>query len=437
MASQTTDGDVYDLLILVDATYSMSSYLASLQTSLPQIIQISTLTDCFSRIGLLAYRDYCDKELLDWSGWLSPSAITDEPKVDLIQAAKKLYPMGGGDGPEATKTGLARAYELMRADATTIILLYTDAPPHTISNGDMTDRSSNLGPEQKALKVEKSYGGFGPNFADWVKASKWLSGRLGDRKAQVFSVLSTMRFEDAGYYNYLSARTHGACFYLTDSKPASISKLTVEFLLAWMGAEKAGVAADAELPAYLSRYISNEGMKDLKSETDPNGNDWFVATKTKTIYGRKQVPTGENITKSKATASLLKKHLPKKATPVQDFSKRYKVDERYRRVAVEQLKRLIEDDVAAISFNPVFGSLWRTVCNDRENESRDEVIQAFGLQVDRIKDAGEKARMKSWLEESYDYTAEVTEAIESVPEAERFPCLFLDPTLNFTREKHV
>src|ERR1700689_1797401 len=112
MASQTTGAEVYDLLILVDSTYSMSSYLASLQTSLPQIIQISTLTDCFSRIGLLAYRDYCDKELLDWSGWLSPSAILDEPKVDLIQAAKKLYAMGGGDGPEATKTGLARAYEL-------------------------------------------------------------------------------------------------------------------------------------------------------------------------------------------------------------------------------------------------------------------------------------------------------------------------------------
>jgi hypothetical protein len=196
MASQTTDGEVYDLLILVDSTYSMSSYLASLQASLPQIIQISTLTDCFSRIGLLAYRDYCDKELLDWSGWLSPSAITDEPKVDLIQAAKNLYAMGGGDGPEATKTGLARAYELMRADATTIILLYTDAPPHTIANGDETDRSSNFGPEQKALKVETSYGGFGSQFADWVTASKWLSGRLGAKKAQVFSILSTMRFED-------------------------------------------------------------------------------------------------------------------------------------------------------------------------------------------------------------------------------------------------
>jgi hypothetical protein len=40
--------------------------------------------------------------------------------------ARQLEPIGGGDFPEATKTGLARAHELMRADATTIILLYTD-----------------------------------------------------------------------------------------------------------------------------------------------------------------------------------------------------------------------------------------------------------------------------------------------------------------------
>jgi hypothetical protein len=64
--------ELYDLLILVEATYSMRSYLDSLQISLPQIISISAVTDCFSRLSLLAYRDYCDKDLLlDRSGWLA------------------------------------------------------------------------------------------------------------------------------------------------------------------------------------------------------------------------------------------------------------------------------------------------------------------------------------------------------------------------------
>jgi hypothetical protein len=146
-----------------------------------------------------------------------------DQQIDLIKMAKRLEPIGGGDGPEATKTGLAMAYELMRTDACTIILLYTDAPPHTPFNGDTSDSCSNLGPERKALKMETSYGGFGPHFVDWVSASKWLSGRSGEKKAQVFSILEKdMPFAYAGYYNYLSAMTGGAAFYLTDSKPASI-----------------------------------------------------------------------------------------------------------------------------------------------------------------------------------------------------------------------
>jgi hypothetical protein len=72
---EAAEAEKYDLLILVDSTYSMSDYLESLQSSLPQIISISALTDCFERIGLLAYKDYCDKNLLDWSGWLAPAEV--------------------------------------------------------------------------------------------------------------------------------------------------------------------------------------------------------------------------------------------------------------------------------------------------------------------------------------------------------------------------
>ncbi|KAH7360837.1 hypothetical protein BKA65DRAFT_604184 [Rhexocercosporidium sp. MPI-PUGE-AT-0058] len=433
------DQEVFDLLVLVDATYSMDAYLNSLQTSLPKIIQISTLTDCFSRIGLLAYRDYCDKDLLDWSGWYPPSARSDESKVDLVAKAKSLYSMGGGDGPEATKTGLAKAYEVMRPEATTVMLLYTDAPPHTTSNGSVTDRSSNLGAEHKALSDKSSYGGFGQNFVDWVTSTKWLSKRLGDKKAVVFSILEhDIRFDVSGYYNYLSARTGGACFYLADSKPATISTFTVELLLAWMGAEKTGASATGDFPAYLTRYISVDGMSKLANEKDLAASRFFWATSTSSydtiISPEEKIMNkkgADNITKVRASAATLKKYLPKKATPVQDFSKRYTADPNYKKIAVEQLKMIISDDVSAITINPVFGSLWRAVCNDRDNPARDEVITAFGLQVDRVQDTEEKARMKVWLEESYDYTAEVMDAINSVPESERFPCVCLDPTLAF------
>jgi hypothetical protein len=76
-------------------------------------------------------------------------------------------------------------------------------------------------------------------------------------------------FETAGYYNYISTVTGGACFYLDNSRPASISKITVETLLAWMGTEKAGTDASVEFPAYLTQYISIDGIDKSKNERGP------------------------------------------------------------------------------------------------------------------------------------------------------------------------
>ncbi|KAF2805184.1 uncharacterized protein BDZ99DRAFT_114835 [Mytilinidion resinicola] len=427
---ESTQKEIYDLLILVDATYSMSDYLESLQLSLPKVIAISTLTDCFARVGLLAYRDYCDKKLLEWSGWLDPSESDKDSQPDLISLAKSLDPFGGGDYAEATKTGLAKAYEVMRPEATTIILVYTDAPPHSLINGSMTEEWSNLGKEKKALSDPASYGGYGPLFNDWVSASKTLHS--GEKKAQVFCILEpSMAWQYVGHYNYLSTITRGACLYLKDSKPLGISEVTVEMLLAWMGVEKAGVtSAPQKLSASLSRYINVSAIKKAKDETDPAADTYFAATK-KEADAKKLIM--KNITEVQLTTEILKKHLPKKKTPVQDFAKRYNTDEAYKAVAVEHLTKIIKEDVSAVSLNPVFGSLWRAVCNDRNNKARDRLISAFGLQIERIANAEEKARMKTWLEESYDYTADVLEAVESVPKDQRFPCVFLDPTLAFVR----
>jgi hypothetical protein len=416
---------VYDLLILVDSTYSMGDDLISLQSSLPRIISISILTDCFSRIGLLAYKDYCDNDLLNWSGWLSPSSMSDEPAVDLVRTAKHLYPLGGGDVPEATKTALAKAYELMREDATTVIFLYTDAPPHTSANGSIHDLSSCLGPELSALKVEASYGNFGPYFQDWVSAANLLSGRVGHKKAQVFSFLDLgMSLASTSYYLYLCTMTNGGCFYLENPSPANISKVTVEVLLAWMGVEKAGTSTDVRLPAYLLTYDSVENITELKDEADPAADPFFAASSCTNFKDG-------DFTITQISSDVLKFNLLKR-TSVLDFAKRYATDPQYKVLVIDNLRAIIKSDVVAISLNPVFGSLWRVVCNDRENEARGELIEAFGHEIDRIWNVDEKARIKAWLEESYDFTAQILEAINSVTPEQQFPCICLDPTLAFT-----
>lgn len=448
----TNEGaEVYDLLILVDATYSMFSYLESLKTSLPKVIAISNLTNSFSRIGLLAYRDYSESNrtkdgMLEWSGWYDQNAVGDGAvtSATLMTTAASLEPIGGGDFPEATKTGLAKAYSLMREEATTIVLLYTDAPPHCYMVADRDD-GSNYHAEQAALKDERSYEGFGPRFVDWVSACQEL--HRGCRKAHVFCFLDENLCSapcHAGYYIYLSTITRGACLFMTDSRPHSIAQTTVDILLAWMGTEKAGVEKST-MPAKLIRYKDGANIRQIKDERDPVANTYFWAhTQTTKVWQRVLQVSEEsrvrellaaNIAETQLDSDLLKKYLPKRKTPVEDFAQRYAKDAAYKKTVVGQLKSIIEDDVTSMSLNPVFGALWRAVCNDRDNPARDELITTFSLHVDKIANAEEKARMKNWLEESYDYAAEILETLNEVREADRFPCVFLDPTIEFKPAK--
>jgi hypothetical protein len=442
---------VYDLLILVDATTSMTSYLASLHTSLPKIIAISNLTHNFARIGLLAYRDYSEvyhghDGLLEWSGWYDarrPGGAGTVSAESLKTTAGSLRASGGADFPEATKTGLAYAYSLMRESATTILLLYTDAPPHCWMVADQ-DRwtGSNYYAEQAALRDPSSYAGYGHHFADWISACKQL--RYGPKQAHVFCFLDSSlgsRPMNSGYYTYLSTITRGACFLLKDSAPHSIAKVTMDVLLAWMGVVKTG-AEGAVLPAKLIRYKNGDNILNIKDEKDAGANAYFwahslapgnLARPAEEVKANKVLAA--NLAEVNVDSTVLKKYLPKKKTPALDFAQLYAKDETYRNGAINHLKHIIETDVTSLSLNPVIGALWRAVCNDRENPARAEVLAMFSFHVDKIADPEEKTRMKSWLEESYDYAGEIVATLKSVPAAQRFPCVFLDPTVGFSQAK--
>ncbi|KAL4984192.1 hypothetical protein BDW68DRAFT_21306 [Aspergillus falconensis] len=414
----------YDLLIVADATASMSSYLTALNTSLPQIISISALTGCFSRLGVIAYRDYTDfDEMLKFSGWLDLSPARRPAKQpDVVAFTKSLKARGGGDYPEAAKTALAKAYTIMRPDAKTIILLYTDAPPHgTIPK---PERLMNGDAEMKVLSNPRSYDGFGPSFLDWVSAAKTLAS--GERRAQVFALLQwDMLPHCVTYYNFLCAMTGGACIRLDDSTPETISKLSVELLLAWMGVEKPGVDnADLEVPGYWSSYVSTEGMSDLKDEGDPETERFFPVPYTR------HTPVLENIAEVALSASVLK-NLPKKPTPAESPRKQWDTDPRYRDFASKYLMQIISEDIGAIAINPVFGALWRAVCKDRTYAGRNDLADAFSKAVGEIQDREKKSVMERWLDESYDFSAEIQAITDNVSEADRFPCVFLDPTMRF------
>lgn len=425
MATNTEQQDeIYDLLIVADATGSMTGFLTSLRTSIPQIISVSAVTNCFSRVGLLYYRDYEMKNVLAWHGWVHPSKIADlepaeqESQPDLVSIAQnaRAFSDHGCDNPEAVKTALAKVYEVSRENATTIVLLYTDASPHM--SWDVC-RNNLYEAEKKSLEDPTSFGGHGPKFVDWVSACKTLCN--GGKRIQTFCVLENTHFCDCNTYNYLSTITGGACVQIRDRRnPATISRLTVEILLAWMGVEKAGLSHTAKrekLGALLAQSIDSSDIDEIQDESSP------IAQK---------VFTSSSIC-IEVTSETLKEYLPKKKVPVQDLAQQWKNDPRYRNLVIAHLERMIQYDVRTISLNPVLGSLWRLFCNDRTIDNRDAILASFSRGVSNLSHEDERAWMKKWLEDSYDFDAEIRELIGTVPADERFPCVYLDPTERLER----
>ncbi|KAE8149767.1 hypothetical protein BDV25DRAFT_130103 [Aspergillus avenaceus] len=388
----------YDLLIIVDATFSMDNYLTSLHTSLPQIISRSALTGCFSRIGLLAYRDYRIREgLIEWSGWLQPD-VKGVKQPDLVEMAKRLRQGEVGDVPEAVKTALAEAYLKMRSDAKTIVLLYTDAPPHSPTKLSHPNAVS----ERVALRYDEHYGDIGHLFINWVTACKTIRSL-----AQVFAVVNCNP-TTATYYNYLCAITQ-----------------------VQRGTGSPAVGGDANqrpLSARLALYISTSDIEKAQTEDDIEATDYFPRSSVNSHTH----PCVDNITPAILTANLLKEHLPKRPFKMQSLAERWSTDVEYKLMAVRYLLSVIKEDVVNLTVNPVFGSLWRTMCRDRTYERRDELFNLFSQNVGRIEDLDDKYAMKVWLDESYDFTSEIMRIINSVPGNDRFPCVFLDPTLNFS-----
>ncbi|KAI5460464.1 hypothetical protein BGZ63DRAFT_247452 [Mariannaea sp. PMI_226] len=418
----TTNG-AHDLLIVLDATGSMGSFVLALNKSLPEIISLSTLTGCFERIGVITYRDYCGGDLTEWSGWCSPSGESSDPDIvdqqDVLKMAGNINADWGGDWPEATKTGLARAYENMREDATTIILLYTDAPPHFKATG-----GSNYTKEKTNLSKADSFSGFGPNFADWTSAAMTL--KSGRKRGVVFSVVSNDNTSSYTPYLYLSTITGGVHFTIDNFNSNTISQLTLGILLTWMGAGKA-VEGDESKVGKVKWYKEMKDLEQAVKEEDKVLNKYLSMG----LDGSTFAAAEKNIEGQAVSIKDMPTVLKARGPSVKNFAKRYTEDENYKKLAVEQLHRIIQSDVTTVSINPIFGTLWRTVCNDRSNEARDGLITEFSRQVDRIAHPTEKGRMKAWLEESYNYKAEIQAQIAKVPAEERFPLVFLDPTADF------
>lgn len=424
----TKDSGLYDLLFLTDATGSMTTYLDALRQCLPDIIRVSALTDCFSRIGVLAYRDYdrstkSTESLVEWSGWhaLGDPGLSDISQAQLLFFTRQLEAFLGG-GAEAAKSGLAKAHSVMRPEATTIIVFFADQPPHL-----PWLTSTELFLEREHLSQPDSFDGSGPLFLDWVSAVRTLQS--GDRKARVFAYVDTDRTSQTlSAYLYLCKMTGGACFRRTGPmRKEFISDVVVSMLLSWMGLAKKSThgpdpGADRHVCATFYDWKDPSTVALVENEDDVRFQHFF---------GQRAGMYDNFVSAGLRTVDQIGFFVSRREPPLQDLSDRYTADPAYRVLVVTQLRFIIDTDVCAIATNPVFGTLWRTVTRDRNNPARPSLIAGFGQQVERFSDASDRARMAAWLGESYDNTSAVTEMLNLVSDDDRFPCVYLDPTQDF------
>ncbi|OSS50461.1 hypothetical protein B5807_04963 [Epicoccum nigrum] len=186
------------------------------------------------------------------------------------------------------------------------------------------------------------------------------------------------------------------------------------------------------MAAKLIRYKNGNNIKNIRDEQDELANTYFWAASNKSKGKEVFInPKIFEVSRKEEQVMRLEDNLAKASVT----SERYDADKVYKALVVEQLRTIIETDVTSISLNPVFGVLWRAVCNDRKNSACDKLITAFSLHVDIIKNEDESERMRNWLKESYDYASQILDILDGLSEHQRFPCSYLDPTINFTPAK--
>ena len=391
------------------------SDLMALTESMSEILALSKITGAFDRIGVLAYRDYCDTHcgIFLWSEWNNP---------DLSKFTSNIRPDGGGDYPEAAKSGLLHALDKVDPTKRTLILWYADAPPHHIHSTAVN-----------AKKERKQY----PNDStDWVK----LSLLTKEKNCTVFSFGSVMGDDHLSYYVLLSQLTSGAClsfggYHNIDTY--HLSRLTLDIVIHWTGLSDES-NTDAEPMEYGG--VSVVSFKDPaptecsieKLGSEENGTPFLPAVSGPSFFS-----------KPSSTALDLAKDIPTSPNAhifqAQSIQKRFAdpQNEDFRQMVYVELEQLIESNVFALTYNSVFGQLWRAVCKTGDSSKKADLANAFSVKVGQIDNEKKREVMQKWLEDSFDSRAEIEEIVKKAPvdEATVWVYLDLDSGVEFTRRE--
>ncbi|KAL3777476.1 hypothetical protein ACHAW5_007450 [Stephanodiscus triporus] len=357
-----------DVCIIADKTGSMSSYLRTLGTSLPEIISMIPLCDSVDKVGVFAYGDYCDKEVTKWSGWKTNVK-------ELMPFVEELNANGGGDTPEAAKTAIRDMIANITKD--TKIIFYTDAPPHLDVPSHAT---GNAAMEKEAL---------GDDF-DWIA----LCTRLESAGGECWFIVPSY-IDDASrrMYSYMSSVTGGKTLAIPSTSVEIISKTTIGILLSIMG------------HSYDFAEVSEFKFTPDSSFCPPQLEDHLL---------RGQLSVLDNVLiESACQVNDAGQQLLKKFKTHPEFKdKVYGVFENI----------LVPSRIKALTYNSMFGGVWRAICSDRLDPRRLEMLNKLSAVISAMGEL-DKELMKTFVEESYNQEAEIEIIINAVADYDRVPAV--------------
>ena len=365
--------DKMDVCFVVDTTGSMGSYLSSLTKFLPQFMHLTRILGNVDRISIISYKDYCDFNTIQTSGWHTEM----EP---VISYAKSLRASGGGDRPEAAKT--AAKILIDQCLKPTIVIWYTDAPPHHRHGGS---DPYNLCKESNAL---------GDNF-DWITLCKQLAKKC----VRVFSFLSVKDSRTSSFYAMMAYYTSGNAMHLSCTSPDEIAKHTIGLFLGLDGQ-----------PYDFPREVTNLSLSNFDKSLAVNENDcdgFLPNTRG----------TNELTAETMSVDMLLIKSDRALTLP-----KRFESDESFKRKVFEVFDDILNADmILALTYNTVFGSLWRAICKSKNDDRRQKLLDKMGETVSILPTA-EKENMKMYIAMSYDQSEKIDGIVSSAPV---YPCVIL------------
>ncbi|KAI8591007.1 hypothetical protein BDZ88DRAFT_437919 [Geranomyces variabilis] len=412
-----------DIIIVADATLSLHESLSSLKRILFESTLLSTLARSVDRFGAVLYGDYTAVDrypVVRWSGWFQ-SHRGFSPFLE----GGQLGP--GGDPPEAVKTALSLVCDVVEASypgkcdngipsqKRTLVIWHGDAPPHHPAN---QDGHPNYRRELSAL---------GRDF-DWIGLCK----RARDLGVIAFPLIASGDRDTLSYFQCLAYMTGGCANVVANVGDGSTwTGLTLTMVLRYLG------CGTDLLPC-----IKDDAARGLAWKQDPKRifkaevteNDAPGYLPSRKIANKKKSLLNLNVQAGSVVVSVIQLEIQgaisvpkasfKPGLSMKELRSAFSNDASFAARVLSVLTDLVSDIDALMTLtsSKLFSCLWREAVSVRST-AQTVLLSTFHKTLAGNVDQGKRATLKTWLEQGYDASDDIQQAISAIPVNSRFPAL--------------